>query len=106
MPAPLGNHRPRLGRPGRQPRAARRAVHRTARVGHRRRGRGRAERAAGVQVPRILNPVALVVDALPDLCREPKLNAYVCSLYGSAEGARCAPRALAPAARPHVGRRR
>jgi len=51
-------------------------------------------------VPRILNPVALVVDALPDLCREPKLNAYVCSLYGSAEGARCAPRAPAPAAAP------
>ena len=41
------------------------------------------------QVPRILNPVVLVVDALPELCREPKLNAYVCSLYGSAEGARC-----------------
>ena len=40
-------------------------------------------------MPRILNPVVLVVDALPELCREPKLNAYVCSLYGSAEGARC-----------------
>ncbi|KAK9821755.1 hypothetical protein WJX81_004208 [Elliptochloris bilobata] len=40
------------------------------------------------QVPRILNPVVLVVDALPELCCEPKLNAYVCSLYGSAEGAR------------------
>lgn len=49
------------------------------------------------QVPRILNPVVLVVDALPELCREPKLNAYVCSLYGSAEGARCG-LAAAPAA--------
>ncbi len=42
-----------------------------------------------MQVPRILNPVVLVVDALPDLCRDVKLNAYVCSLFGSAEGARC-----------------
>ena len=59
----------------------------------------------GAQVPRILNPVVLVVDALPELCREPKLNAYVCSLYGSAEGARCGPSAAPDAGRGRHSRR-
>ena len=59
----------------------------------------------GAQVPRILNPVVLVVDALTELCREPKLNAYVCSLYGSAEGARCGLLAAPAAGRGRCTRR-
>ena len=41
------------------------------------------------QVPRILNPVVLVVDALPGLCRDPKLAAYVNSVWGGVEECRC-----------------
>ncbi|CAL5219476.1 g1312 [Coccomyxa viridis] len=40
------------------------------------------------QVPRILNPVVLVLDALPKHCKDPKLAAYVHSMYGSVEGCR------------------
>jgi hypothetical protein len=42
------------------------------------------------QVPRILNPVVLVVDSLPKLCKDEKLEAYVKSLYGSVQACRCA----------------
>ena len=41
------------------------------------------------QVPRILNPVVLVLDELPKLCRDPTLNAYVASAFGSMEACRC-----------------
>jgi hypothetical protein len=40
------------------------------------------------QVPRILNPVVLVVDSLPKLCKDQKLEAYVKSLYGSVQACR------------------
>ncbi len=39
-------------------------------------------------MPRILNPVVLVLDALPKHCKDPKLAAYVHSMYGSVEGCR------------------
>ena len=42
------------------------------------------------QVPRILNPVALVLDALPALCRDAQLASYVQAVFGSVEGCRCA----------------
>jgi hypothetical protein len=41
-------------------------------------------------VPRILNPVVLVVDSLQKLCKDEKLEAYVKSLYGSVQACRCA----------------
>lgn len=41
-------------------------------------------------MPRILNPVVLVVDSLPKLCRDQQLEAYVKSLYGSVQACRCA----------------
>ncbi len=41
-----------------------------------------------LQVPRILNPVVLVLDALPKHCKDPKLANYVNSMYGSVEGCR------------------
>ena len=44
--------------------------------------------ACGLQVPRILNPVVLVLDALPKHCKDPKLASYVNSLFGSVEGCR------------------
>ena len=34
-------------------------------------------------MPRILNPVILVLDSLPKLCQDPKINAYVTSVFGS-----------------------
>lgn len=40
------------------------------------------------QVPRILNPVVLVVDALPDLCKDTQVRAYVDSAFGSVEQCR------------------
>ena len=43
---------------------------------------------AWLQVPRILNPVVLVLDALPKHCKDPKLASYVNSLFGSVEGCR------------------
>jgi Protein of unknown function (DUF2009) len=47
-----------------------------------------------LQVPRILNPVVLVVDSLQKLCKDEKLEAYVKSLYGSVQACRCAGRGL------------
>lgn len=43
---------------------------------------------AALQVPRILNPVVLVLDALPKHCKDPKLASYVNSVFGSVEGCR------------------
>ena len=40
------------------------------------------------QVPRILGPVVLVVDAVESLCRDPDLRAYVESAFGSPERCR------------------
>lgn len=42
-------------------------------------------------MPRILNPVVLVVDSLAKLCKDPQLEAYVKSLYGSVQACRRAP---------------
>ncbi len=41
-----------------------------------------------MQVPRILNPVVLVVDGLPDLCKDQQVKAYVESSFGSVENCR------------------
>ena len=41
-----------------------------------------------LQVPRILNPVVLVVDSLPDLCKDAQVNGYVESMFGSVEQCR------------------
>jgi hypothetical protein len=41
-----------------------------------------------LQVPRILNPVVLVLDSLPKLCRDAQLHAYVTSVFSSVEGCR------------------
>lgn len=41
-----------------------------------------------LQVPRILNPVVLVVDGLPDLCKDTQVKAYVDSAFGSVEQCR------------------
>lgn len=41
-----------------------------------------------LQVPRILNPVVLVVDSLPDLCKDQQVKGYVESLFGSVEQCR------------------
>jgi hypothetical protein len=41
-----------------------------------------------LQVPRILNPVVLVVDGLPDLCKDAQVRAYVESAFGSVEQCR------------------
>lgn len=41
-----------------------------------------------LQVPRILNPVVLVLDALPKHCKDAKLASYVNSVFGSVEGCR------------------
>ena len=43
---------------------------------------------AFLQVPRILNPVVLVVDGLPDLCKDKQVKAYVDSTFGSVEQCR------------------
>ena len=43
----------------------------------------------GRQVPRILNPVVLVLDALPGLCADAKLAAYIKSMWGGVEECRC-----------------
>ncbi|BDA42942.1 UPF0652 protein [Coccomyxa sp. Obi] len=40
------------------------------------------------QVPRILNPVVLVLDSLPQHCKDPHLRDYVTSVFGSLEGCR------------------
>ncbi|KAL3160918.1 hypothetical protein ABBQ38_009310 [Trebouxia sp. C0009 RCD-2024] len=40
------------------------------------------------QVPRILNPVVLVMDGLPDLCKDKQVKAYVDSTFGSVEKCR------------------
>jgi len=40
-------------------------------------------------VPRILNPVVLVLDALPGLCADVKLAAYIKSVWGGVEECRC-----------------
>lgn len=40
------------------------------------------------QVPRILNPVALVVSQVDELCKDPGLKAYVDSRFGGADGCR------------------
>ena len=37
------------------------------------------------QVPRILNPLVLVLEGLPAICKDPKLAAYVQSVWGGAE---------------------
>lgn len=42
------------------------------------------------QVPRILGPVARVVDHLPHLVQDPKLGAYVASVWGGVDGCRTA----------------
>lgn len=44
--------------------------------------------AALLQVPRILNPVVLVLDEIPKLYREPSCRAYIDSVFGSADDAR------------------
>lgn len=41
-----------------------------------------------LQVPRILNPVVLVVDGLPGLCKDKQVKAYVDSAFGSVEQCR------------------
>ena len=41
-----------------------------------------------LQVPRILNPVVLVVDGLPNLCKDKQVKAYVDSAFGSVEQCR------------------
>ena len=41
-----------------------------------------------VQVPRILNPVVLVVDGLSDLCKDKQVKAYVESTFGSVDQCR------------------
>lgn len=41
-----------------------------------------------MQVPRILGPVVLVVDQLPQLARDSKLGAYISSMWGSVDGCR------------------
>ena len=41
-----------------------------------------------LQVPRILNPVVLVLQTLPQLCRDDNLSAYVHKVFGSIEGCR------------------
>ncbi|KAL4856725.1 hypothetical protein ACK3TF_002800 [Chlorella vulgaris] len=40
------------------------------------------------QVPRILNPVVLVLDELPKLCRDQQVNAYVQAAFGGVEPCR------------------
>ncbi|KAL4447499.1 hypothetical protein ABPG75_004718 [Micractinium tetrahymenae] len=40
------------------------------------------------QVPRILNPVVLVLDELPKLCRDPQVAAYVQATFGGVEPCR------------------
>lgn len=40
------------------------------------------------QVPRILNPVVLAVDALPELYKDPHVRKHVDSIYGDVETAR------------------
>ncbi|PRW60318.1 hypothetical protein C2E21_0727 [Chlorella sorokiniana] len=40
------------------------------------------------QVPRILNPVVLVLDELPKLCKDAQIAAYVQSAFGGVEAAR------------------
>lgn len=40
------------------------------------------------QVPRILNPVVMAVDALPGLYKDPHVRKYIDSLYGDIETAR------------------
>ncbi|KAL4434628.1 hypothetical protein ABPG77_002751 [Micractinium sp. CCAP 211/92] len=40
------------------------------------------------QVPRILNPVVLVLDELPKLCRDPQVAAYVQGAFGGVEPCR------------------
>ena len=40
------------------------------------------------QVPRILNPVVLVLDQLPKLCRDPQVAAYVQAAFGGVEACR------------------
>jgi hypothetical protein len=39
-------------------------------------------------VPRILNPVVLVLDQLPKLCRDPQVAAYVQAAFGGVEPCR------------------
>ena len=43
---------------------------------------------ADMQVPRILNPVVLVVDGLPELCKDQQVKGYVESMFGSVEQCR------------------
>lgn len=43
------------------------------------------------QVPRILNPVVLVLEALPDLCKDTRINALVTDSYGGVDECRCCP---------------
>lgn len=43
------------------------------------------------QVPRILNPLVLVLEGLPAICKDPKLAAYVQSVWGGAEQCWCVP---------------
>lgn len=40
------------------------------------------------QVPRILNPVALIIDEIPKLARDPNINAYIKSTFGDIETCR------------------
>lgn len=35
-----------------------------------------------------MNPVVLVLDALPKICKDEKLNSYVISVFGSVEACR------------------
>lgn len=49
-----------------------------------------------LQVPRILNPLVLVLDSLPALCRDPKLAAYVQSVWGGVEQCRRASKLTHP----------
>ncbi len=52
-------------------------------------------------MPRILNPVVLVLDALPGLCADAKLAAYIKSMWGGVEDCR---RGTWPRARVRIAR--
>lgn len=41
-----------------------------------------------LQVPRILNPVVLIVDEIPKMAKDPKIRAYIDSMFQDVEGCR------------------
>ena len=42
-----------------------------------------------MQVPRILNPVVLVLESLPKLCKDPRIHQLVQSSWGGIDECRC-----------------